>query len=115
LTFTVDCAALAATGSPTRGLIGAGVLLVSLGLLISELIKINRITVDPARVRNTVELVAASYEEPDQVVKEYYGNRELLSGIEAVVLEDQVDDWLLERAQVHDVATTFDALMNPVR
>lgn len=88
---------------------------VSLGLLISELIKINRITVDPARVRNTVELVAASYEEPDQVVKEYYGNRELLSGIEAVVLEDQVVDWLLERAQVHDVATTFDALMNPVR
>lgn len=88
---------------------------VSLGLLISELVKLNRITVDPARVRNTVEVVASSYEEPDQVVKWYYGNRELLSGIEAVVLEDQVVDWLLERAQVHEVMTTFDALMNPVR
>ncbi|MHB8472507.1 MAG: trigger factor [Gammaproteobacteria bacterium] len=88
---------------------------VSLGLLISELVKLNRITVDPARVRNTVEVVASSYEEPDQVVKWYYGNRELLSGIEAVVLEDQVVDWLLERAQVHEVTTTFDALMNPVR
>lgn len=88
---------------------------VSLGLLISELVKINRITVDPARVRNMVEVVASSYEEPDQVVKWYYGNREMLAGIEAVVLEDQVVDWLLERAQVHDVASTFDALMNPVR
>lgn len=88
---------------------------VSLGLLIGELVKINRITVDPARVRNMVEVVASSYEEPDQVVKWYYGNREMLAGIEAVVLEDQVVDWLLERAQVHEMPSTFDALMNPVR
>lgn len=88
---------------------------VSLGLLIAELVKINRITIDPVRVRSTIELIASSYEEPEQVVKWYYGNRDLLSGIEALVLEDQVVDWLLERAKVQGVASTFQALMNPVQ
>lgn len=86
---------------------------VSLGLLIAEVVKHNRIAVDPARVRSTIETIASSYEEPEQVVKWYYGNRELLSGIEALVLEDQVVDWLLERAAVDEAPTTFQALMNP--
>ncbi len=88
---------------------------VSLGLLIAEVVKHNRIAIDPARVRSTVETIASSYEEPEQVVKWYYGDRELLSGIEALVLEDQVVDWLLERAAVDEAPTTFQALMNPVR
>jgi len=86
---------------------------VSLGLLIAEVVKLNRIAIDPARVRSTIEIIASSYEEPEQVVKWYYGNRELLSGIEALVLEDQVVDWLLERAAVDESPTTFQALMNP--
>ena len=86
---------------------------VSLGLLIAEVVKHNRIAIDPARVRSTVETIASSYEEPEQVVKWYYGNRDLLSGIEALALEDQVVDWLLERAAVDEAPTTFQALMNP--
>lgn len=88
---------------------------VSLGLLIAEVVKHNRIAIDPARVRGTVETIASSYEEPEQVVKWYYGNRELLSGIEALVLEDQVVDGLLEHATVVEAPTTFQALMNPTR
>lgn len=88
---------------------------VSLGLLIAEVVKHNRIAIDPARVRSTVETIASSYEEPEQVVKWYYGNRELLSGIEALVLEDQVVDLLLGRATVDEVPTTFQALMNPAQ
>ncbi len=86
---------------------------VSLGLLIAEVVKHSRIAIDPARVRSTIELVASSYEEPEQVVKWYYGDRELLSGIEALVLEDQVVDWLLERAAVDTAPTSFQALMSP--
>ena len=86
---------------------------VSLGLLIAEIVKLNRISGDPARVRSTIELIASSYEEPEQVVKWYYGDRELLSGIEALVLEDQVVDWLLERAKVQEIPSSFQALMNP--
>ncbi len=86
---------------------------VSLGLLIAEVVKHHQIAIDPARVRSTVEIIASSYEEPEQVVKWYYGNRDLLSGIEALVLEDQVVDLLLERAAVDETPATFQALMNP--
>lgn len=86
---------------------------VVLGLLIAGIVKANAITVDPAKVRSTIESIAASYEEPEEVVKWYYGNRQLLSGIEALVLEDQVVEWMLQRVAVHEQPTTFKALMQP--
>jgi len=86
---------------------------VALGMLIAGLVKANGIQVDPARVRATVEAIAAAYEQPEEVVKWYYGNRELLSGIEALALEEQVVDWVLARATVTDQPTTFQALMKP--
>jgi trigger factor len=54
---------------------------------------------------------AASYEDPQQVIDWYQGNREQLTALEAVALEDQVVDWVLGRAQVEDDETSFEALM----
>lgn len=86
---------------------------VALGLIIAELVRINSIVVDPVRVRGTVEEIAASYENPEEVVQWYYGNRDLLGGVESMVLEDQVVDWVAERAQVRAVPATFRELTQP--
>lgn len=83
---------------------------VSLGLIIGEIIKRNGIQVDPARVRSTVETMAASYENPEEVVKWYYENRDALASAQSLVLEEQVVEWLLGQAQVEDKACSFDEL-----
>ncbi len=80
---------------------------VSLGLLISQIIKDKAIAVDAERVRELVQEVAESYESPEEVVNYYYGNREQLAQVEALVLEDQVVDTILAEAQVADVAARY--------
>jgi len=84
---------------------------VALGLLIAEVVRHNNIKVDPERVRRTVADFAASYEQPDEVVKWYYNDQEQLAAVESVVLEDQVVDWVLEQADVEERPAEFDALM----
>ena len=86
---------------------------VALGLLLGELIKRNQLEVDTNKVRERIETIASTYEDPDEVIGWYYSQRERLSEIESAVLEDQVVDWVLERANVSEEATSFDALLNP--
>ena len=83
---------------------------VSLGLIIGEIIKRNGIQVDPERVRRTVETLAASYENPDEVVKWYYENRDALVSAQSLVLEEQVVEWILSQAQVEETPCSFDEL-----
>ena len=80
---------------------------VTLGLVIGEIIKQNEIQIDNDRVRKTVEDFASTYEQPEEVVKYYYGNQEQLAAVQNVVLEDQVVDWALEQAEVIDEQTSF--------
>ncbi len=86
---------------------------VALGLILSELIKQNEIQVEPAKLREAIENIAASYERPEEVVKYYYGDKERLSEIENLVLEDEAIDWVVTQASVTDKKTTFNELMNP--
>lgn len=86
---------------------------VTLGLLLGEVIEASGLQPDADRVRQSVEEFAAGYDNPEEVVKWYYANREQLAKIEMVVLEDQVVDWILERAKVTEEAIGFEAMINP--
>jgi len=88
---------------------------VSLGLLIGQLIKDRELAVDADRVRAVIEEVAESYETPEEVVNYYYGNREQLQQVEAMVLEDQVVDIILEGAQVSEQAARYAEVVRPSR
>ena len=85
---------------------------VVLGLLIGELIKTRGIKIDRARVEARLADLAASYPDPEQVIKAYRQNPEALRQIENVVIEDQVVDLLLEQATVTDQPATFKDVMN---
>jgi trigger factor len=84
---------------------------VSLGLLIAEIIQRNQLQVDPERVRETIENLAQSYEKPEEVVQWYYGNQEMLAGIQTLVMEDTVVEWIYGHAKIDELSTTFDNLM----
>jgi trigger factor len=70
------------------------------GLLLGELARQNEIRVDGAKVREAIDTVANTYEQPDEVVQLYYQNARLLQQVESSVLEEQVVDWVLENAKV---------------
>jgi len=84
---------------------------VSLGLLISEIIQRNQLTIDPDRVRQTIEDMAQSYENPEEVVQWYYSNQEMLSGVQTLIMEETVVEWVVDQAQVEEKSTTFEELM----
>ncbi len=84
---------------------------VALGLIVGEIVKDNQIKVDADRVREMVEELASTYEEPEAVVNYYYENRQLLSSVESAALEDQVVDFILDKAKVTDEASSYDEIV----
>ena len=84
---------------------------VALGLLVNEIIKTEGIVLDRALVDARLEEIAADYQDPQQVVRAYRANPQLLRGVETLVLEDQAVDWMLARAQSVDRPTTFADIM----
>ena len=70
------------------------------GLMMGELAQQNEIRVDGAKVREAINTVASTYEQPAEVVQLYYSNQRLLQQVESSVLEEQVVDWVLENATV---------------
>ena len=77
------------------------------GLLMGELAQQNEIRVDGAKVREAIDTVASTYEQPAEVVQLYYSNQRLLQQVESSVLEEQVVDWVLENAKVTPKEMSF--------
>lgn len=86
---------------------------VKLALLLGELIKERQIKADSTRVRSAIEELAQPYENPEQVVSWYYENEQVLQQVEAMVLEDQVVDVILEQAQLNDQTMSYEEAVRP--
>jgi trigger factor len=84
---------------------------VALGLIIAELMKAKGLAAKPEQVRALVEEQAASYEQPDEVVKWFYSQSDRIAEFEALALEQNVVDWVLGQATVTDRPVPFDELM----
>ncbi|MCV6612088.1 MAG: trigger factor [Amphritea sp.] len=86
---------------------------VKVGLLVAEVVKANELKVDEDRVRSTVEDLASTYQEPQQVIDWYYGNQEMLGQVQNLVMEDQVLDLLLGSAKVSEVEVSYEDAIKP--
>ena len=86
---------------------------VAVALLMSEIVNTKDIQVDRDRVRQQVEEIASSYEDAQQVVDWYYSDPQRLREVESLVMENQVVEWVLERAQVTEEQRSFDDIMKP--
>jgi len=83
---------------------------VALGLILGEIIRSANLKVDRQRVQSRLDEIAASYPNSDEVRRTYLQSADAMRQIEATVLEDQVIDWVLERASVVERASSFSEL-----
>ena len=86
---------------------------VLVALLVGEVARRNELRLDPRRVNETLNLIASTYEQPDQVVELYRNDPQLMQGLHNRVMEEQVIDWIAERAQHTDQAISFQDAIRP--
>jgi trigger factor len=86
---------------------------VQLGMLLAEVIKLSGIQMNADKVRERIDLISRDYEDPMEVVRYYQSNPQLLRGIETLVMEDMVVDWIESQAKISAIEKTFDEVMNP--
>ena len=84
---------------------------VRLGLILAEVVKSNDLQATPEQVKAQVEDFAQSYEDPKEVLKYYFGDRRRLAEVEALVLEENVVNYVLSKSKVTDKPVAFDELM----
>jgi trigger factor len=84
---------------------------VRLGLILSEMVKSNNLQATADQIKAYVDDFARAYEDPQQVVKYYFSDRNRLAEVEALVLEENVVNFVLSKAKVTEKAVSFDELM----
>ena len=84
---------------------------VKLGLVVAEMISQYELSAEPAKVREAIEDIASTYQDPEEVINWYYSENEQLAGIESRVLEDAVVEKLLSTAAITEAECSYqDAL-----
>ena len=84
---------------------------VRLGLVVAELVRANELHAKPEQINSHIEELAASYEKPADVVRWYQGDNRRMAEGEAIVIENNVTEFVLSKAQITDKAVSFDELM----
>ena len=86
---------------------------VKLSLIVSAIVDQFELKVDDEKVKETIEEMASTYEQPEQVVKYYFNNEQQLNQIQNIVLEQQVVDTILEKADVSEINLSYDEAIKP--
>jgi trigger factor len=84
---------------------------VRVGLVAAELVRANALHAKPEQISAHIEELAASYEKPADVVRWYTSDDRRMSEVEAIVIENNVTEFVLATAAVVDKAISFDELM----
>jgi trigger factor len=84
---------------------------VRLGLILADVVKANNLQATAEQVKAQVEDFAQSYEDPQQVLKYYFSDRRRIAEVEALVLEENVVNYVLGKAKVSEKLVPFDELM----
>jgi trigger factor len=84
---------------------------VRLGLVVAELVRGNDLAAKPEQIKAHVEDLASSYEKPAEVVRWYLGDNRRMAEVEAIVIENNVTEFVLSKAKIADKAIAFDDLM----
>ena len=85
----------------------------ALGVIVSEIVKVEELSPDEDQVRARVDEIASTYEQPKEVVDYYYSKPELLSSVEGLVLEDQVTELVLAKAKIKEQTLAYEDAIKP--
>ncbi len=84
---------------------------VRLGLVVAELVRANSLQATLDQLKAHIQELSSSYEKPSEVERWYFSDNSRMAEVEAVVLENNVTDFVLSKAKVSEKAVTFDELM----
>jgi len=85
---------------------------VRLGLLLSQVISDQKLTVDDGMVRARVEEMCASYESSAEMVEAYMSNPQIVQQVEPMILEQQAIDWLAQNGKATTKKVAFREYMD---
>ncbi|MEO6227623.1 MAG: trigger factor [Thermomonas sp.] len=80
---------------------------VLVALLVGEVARRNELRLESSRLTETMQLIASTYEQPQQVIDLYRNDPQLMQGLQSRVMEEQVIDWIAERAQHTEQPLSF--------
>jgi trigger factor len=84
---------------------------VRLGLVVAELVRTHNLQARPEQIKAHIDDLAASYEKPGDVVRWYYGDNKRMAEVEAIVIENNVTEFVLAQATIAPKTVDFDELM----
>jgi trigger factor len=85
---------------------------VALGLIINDVIRREKLVVDPKRANERLDEMVGAYGDPVALKRAYQQNADAMRQVESLALEDQVVDWILEHAKVRETVSSFKEVMN---
>jgi trigger factor len=84
---------------------------VRLGLVVAELVRTHDLQAKPEQIKAHIDELSASYEKPAEVVRWYYGDAKRMGEVEAIVIENNVTEYILAHAKITEKPIAFDDLM----
>jgi trigger factor len=84
---------------------------VRMGLVVADLVRAQNLQATPEKIKAHIEELASSYEKPAEVVRWYYSDMSRLGEVEAMVIENNVTEYIMSHAKVNEKAMSFDELM----
>jgi trigger factor len=84
---------------------------VRLGLVVAELVRSNSLQAKTEQIKAHIEELAASYEKPADVMRWYYSDNNRLAEVEAIVIENNVTEFVMAKAKISEKSVSFDELM----
>jgi hypothetical protein len=75
--------------------------------VVAELVRANGLEAKPDQIKQHIDELAASYERPADVVRWYYGDNRRLAEVEAIVIENNVTDYILSKAKTVEKQMEF--------
>jgi trigger factor len=102
----------AAQAPPREPLVEPAKRRVALGLLLNDIIRKNNLVVDRERVNQRLDELVGAYGDAATMKRAYLQNADAMRQVESLALEDQVVEWILSHAKVHEAASSFKELMN---
>ncbi len=85
---------------------------ISLGLILSEIVQKNEIKLDQDKVAEQLNVLSAGYGKPEEVIQYYRNNRDAMANVEMMVMEEQVVDYVLDKAKQKSKKFSFDEFVN---
>ncbi|MCF6299815.1 MAG: trigger factor [Proteobacteria bacterium] len=82
-------------------------------LMIKDIANQQDIKTDFAKVRERINEISQTFEQPQEIVQMYYKNPELMANVEHNVIEEQVMVWIESQVSVNNKKMSFDDIMKP--